>query len=361
MGDPALIDPAATGSDLPPTHFVCQSDIVWPELRGPQVPEIPGARLSKLSGGITHSWVLRTYYHLARAGHAISLGADLRPGAINVVGARDFGRSARRPDCFVAVARGDAHPPMLGDFVIEQNGLRAVTRSRCHVAHWPQPGLLPRDAARGQRIERIVYKGRLNNLAAEFRGQAFVDRLAGLGVALGLDAFDGLRGEHDWNDYRAADLVLGVRDLTVYDARKKPASKLVNAWLADVPALLGPEPAYRELRRDPLDYMEVRCPEDVVAAITRLRDAPHLHAAMVENGRARAADFTEERVLAQWVALLTGPLAAAFRAWQGRPAALRWLSHGLALALEKPSKRLDRYRVLRGPRLLSGAVPAEAG
>jgi hypothetical protein len=47
-----------------------------------------------------------------------------------------------------------------------------------------------------------------------------------------------------WHDYSTDDLVLAVRDLTEKDALVKPASKLVNAWIAGVPALLGPEPAF---------------------------------------------------------------------------------------------------------------------
>ena len=69
----------------------------------------------------------------------------------------------------------------------------------------------------------------------------------------------------------------------------KPASKLVNAWAAGVPAMLGPEPAYRELRSSPLDFLETPAAEAVLDAIDRLRGEPGLYAAMAENGLRRAA------------------------------------------------------------------------
>jgi len=58
----------------------------------------------------------------------------------------------------------------------------------------------------------------------------------------------------DWPDFREADLILAVRPGDRRRATNKPASKLVNAWLAGVPALLGPEVAYRELRRSELEW-----------------------------------------------------------------------------------------------------------
>src|SRR5436309_1927650 len=81
-------------------------------------------------------------------------------------------------------------------------------------------------------------------------------------------------------------LVLAVRPEG--RSTNKPASKLVNAWLAGVPALLGPEIAYRELRRSELDYCEVSSLAEAQAAVDRLLGDPGLYNAMVENGRARA-------------------------------------------------------------------------
>ena len=120
------------------------------------------------------------------------------------------------------------------------------------------------------RIETLAFKGRAFNLHEPFRSPEFRAALEGLGVRLALDFNDETRA-HGWHDYSEADLVLAVRDLTKQDALIKPASKLVNARIAGTPAILGPEPAFRDLRRSDLDYFEVRTPEDVLAAVRRLK------------------------------------------------------------------------------------------
>jgi len=105
----------------------------------------------------------------------------------------------------------------------------------------------------------------------------------------------------------------------------KPASKLYNAWRAGVPALLGPEPAFRELRCDPLDYFEVRSVPDVLTAIDRLRADPTLYRRMVDHGRARAVEFSPEAVLAQWADLLWRrvPELSIDRPWRSFPPWIR--------------------------------------
>ncbi len=114
--------------------------------------------------------------------------------------------------------------------------------------------------------------------------------------------------------------------------RNKPAWKLFNAWLAGVPAILGPEAGYRELRRDPLDYLEAGDPDAAMQALARLLDEPGLYPAMVANGTARGADFTVEataRMAAYSLAVLvrrSGPAAAASRARAARTVAAAWPS-----------------------------------
>ena len=141
----------------------------------------------------------------------------------------------------------------------------------------------------------------------------------------------------DWPDFREADLILAVRPGGRHRATNKPASKLVNAWLAGVPALLGPEVAYRDLRRSELDYFEVASVGEALAAVDRLLGDPDLYSAMVENGRARSVDFTAEAIVPRWGKLLFETIPAlAPSPWSRRvPLSLRsagrWLSRTAAL------------------------------
>ena len=160
---------------------------------------------------------------------------------------------------------------------------------------------------RGNRIKNLVFKGRSWNLYHEFRSAEFRASLASLGVRLTIDDETDVELPN-WYDYRTADLVLAVRDLTEQDARTKPASKLVNAWLAGVPAILGPEPAFQELRESELDYLEVRSPSEMLDAIQRLKSQPGLYEQMIANGLQRAEEYSTDRMVQRWVEVLSvGP------------------------------------------------------
>jgi hypothetical protein len=204
--------------------------------------------------------------------------------------------------------RGDRHDPLIADVEVLQNGRLANGRDRVFVPHWPQPGLAPRDPLRGDRIERLAYKGLLNNLHPGFLTHEWRRELAELGVEWVADASEGTSAVTAtglaWNDYREVDLVLAVRPPGSRDHRFKPASKLVNAWLAGSPALLGPDYAFRELRESELDYEEVASVREAANAIRTLKEKPGLYRAMVEHSRSRAAEFTIAALAERWRRLL---------------------------------------------------------
>ena len=137
------------------------------------------------------------------------------------------------------------------DMSIVQNQANVETERDIMIPYWPPPGLMPRLHERGTRIEHMAFMGRSWNLAPEFRSpREFLAELAALGVRF--DIHDELESPTpNWSDFRKCDLTLAVRNLTEQDALVKPASKLVNSWIAGVPALLGPEPAFRDLRESP--------------------------------------------------------------------------------------------------------------
>lgn len=337
-----------------PVHFLCPADLIWPELLdGTFRTTVPNGDRSL---GTLNNWILRTCAYLRAAGEDVTISDCLRPEAINIADVRRFGRRQRRPDCFVVIPRADAHAPMLADFTVHQNGLTPATGTSGWVAHWRQPGIIPRDAARGTRIRKVTFKGEIQNLDESFRSTSFRQALRDLGVEFEADLV------HEgapvaWNDYSGCDLVLAFRNLTLKDARHKPASKLVNAWAAGVPALLGPEPAFRELRKTPLDFIEIRSPEEALSAVKRLLSGPELYSAMAANGLRRAGDVTDEMTTSRWIELLNGPIGRAYETWKGRSAAGKLLATAIGFALEPLSKRLHDWRAIHGPRLVPGTGP----
>jgi glycosyltransferase involved in cell wall biosynthesis len=292
------------------------------------------------------AWILQTWLRLRQAGHPVELAGTVPADGLVVFHAKQakeiLRQRSRLRDAILVGVRADNREPLIADFEILQNGFFADGRRRFFMPHWPQPGLVPRDSARGERIERIAYKGFAANLHPEFRTAGWNDFLAQEGIEWTVDAvaFAGRnRLELEWPDFRQVDLVLAVRPDERKMRRSKPATKLVNAWLAGVPALLGPELAFEELRRSELDYLKVTSVEEAREAVLRLRRDPGLYRAMVENGLRRGAEFTPEAQVPRWAELLFETIPAR---WEERSrlgcrlplparAAGRWLARTVAL------------------------------
>lgn len=323
--------------DLPfPVTFVCFRPEPYLDLfESPDVvpdPDEFGIRRASNE----ECWSVLTYIQLKRRGFDVSISDRFVPGMICVASTVDYGIRSRPFDCFVVGCRGDNPRPSLCDFTIVQNRAQVDSGTNAYMPLWTQPGLIPRSRDRGRRLECMAYMGDVGNLYEPFRTDEFEAQVAGLGVRFRKEFGAIHQTPAGWHDYRSADLVLAVRDMTEKDALVKPPSKLVNAWCAGVPALLGPEAAYRDMRRSELDYIEIRTPQDAIDAISRLKSHPSLYEDMVSNARRRAAEFTAERHCRRWVDALSGPIAEEYR---------RWLKRGLAARLAAVPARLLRHRL----------------
>lgn len=267
-------------------------------------------------------WIVQTYLRLKQAGWEVRLSATLppsgvvvfhmNPAALELLAAE---RAAERKDLVLVLACADRirFPP--ADLYIVQNQHYLDRPRTAFVPHWPQPGLLHRHQQRRERLETLSYKGYSVQLHEMFRSESWQRGLAELGVRWApdeeqLDQSQPAALSQKWADYSAVDAVLAVRVDLQNAWTNKPASKLVNAWMAGVPALLGPEQPYRELRRSPLDYFEVRSVAEALSAVARLKTEPGLYTAMVENGWRRAEAFRTERVTQIWHELLFATIPA---------------------------------------------------
>lgn len=290
------------------------------------------------------SWVAQTYLRLRAAGHPVELSATLPDRGLVVFHAKHkhaLARAARgRREIYFVAIRADNSSPLLADFEVLQSGRFADGRTRFWIPFWPQPGLLPRDASRGTTLARVAYMGLIENLHPEFRGEAWRTAVEAMGLEWVVREVrfrrDGELGQIDWEDYRALDAVIAVRPRDRHLRYSKPASKLINAWRAGVPALLGPEYAYREIRRSADEFLEVANPTEALAALGRLRDDPGLYARLVAAGRLRAPEFSFAALTERWAELL-------YRALPLRLAigAVPW-SHRLPVFLRLPLRRAVR-------------------
>lgn len=265
------------------------------------------------------SWVAQTYLRLMRRGLSVALSDQVPERGLVLFHAkqrRQVARQARHhPEAKLVSIRADNSEASLADFEVVQNGRWADGKRRFFVPFWPQAGLVPRDPARGTRVERLAFKGFAANLHPDFHSARWHEFVAGHGFEWCEDsvAYAGTQTEEHrlaWNDYREVDLIVALRPADRRLHTAKPATKLYNAWAAGVPAILGPEHAYRELRHHDLDYLEAGTLAEAEAAVSKLARSPELYLAMVDHGRSRAQEFSFETITDHWVRLLTETLPA---------------------------------------------------
>ena len=319
-------------------YFVCKALGRWADvLRGDD--QTPVALDAEPDRVVTHEdmTILQTYVNLKRAGLAVRLVEQPKVDAFNVVSSLDLQISHHTSQSFIVAFRGDWARPELADLTLTMNGTVATRPTEFPMPHWLQTGLLPRDPARGDRLERLVFKGDVVNLDPRFATDRFRDDLAALGVEFLIQPYVHETKSSGWHDYTDVDAVLAIRAIHPTELSTKPASKLINAWAAGVPAILGNEPAFRELRRDPLDYVEIATPDEAIAAVLRLKEHPAEYRAMVDHGTLRAADYTNQRVAERWHAFLSGPAETAYRSWLTTTPARREAEFVVRVARQKIS------------------------
>ena len=295
----------------------------WWDIGSLRAPQDVAARIR--SG--VDVWIISTYLELyERAGSLpfrLAISDRFPPGEPAVAHRDDLRLNAAYWRSRVAGVRADRAPIYTTSCEILQSPHQA-SDGGAHIPSWPQPGLKPR-APQRQGLRVLGYFGRPVGLPAFYGDAGFRAELHRRGMALALN-------HHDWRDYSATDACIALRDPRAVDVGRKPPAKLVNAWLAGIPALLGPEPAYRALRRTELDYIEVASARDILAALDVLRRDAGRYRAMVENGRRRSQAFTRDKIAEAWIAFLTG-FVAALDAWRPMPQralvrrlALQWLA-----------------------------------
>lgn len=259
------------------------------------------------------AWIAQTYIELSEIGVRVCAGGEPpRVGAIffhrsdyeELVSRFSWGA---RPT--LVCVRADKDPLGSSHMEIVQNG-RAVKSSRqLFIPHWPQRGIIPREKNRGSTMEFATYKGSAYELHPALLEDWWVQELGKRGIRWicrpqpkKIKSIPGY--ENDWHDYSKADVLVALRPKSRGD--RKPATKLINAWLAGTPAVLGEEPQYDELREGPADFLSANSPEAALEAIDKLIENPDLYEKMQQSGLKRAREFDFPATRSRWVNLLNG-------------------------------------------------------
>lgn len=326
-----------------PVYFVCKDTSKWGYLMNdtPLPKDLRSIYDELLSG--EDAYVIQTYVQLKLRGLNVHLVSEFIPNQICIAHYDCLSIKDYPFNSYVICCRVDRPRPQICESTIVQNPLNICDKTIFYVIHWPLLNMIPRNKERGNNISNIIYRGGTLNLAKTFKDEQFLEKLQSISINVSVSPpTDYQRIKVNWNDYSEGDLVLAVRNLTEYDLTLKTDHKLVNAWIAGVPALLGPEPAYQRLRKSELDYIEVRSPEDVISAIKGLRDNPKLYQAMIENGFERAKSFTPDRIAEDWRNLLAGFIYEDYQRWLNQPYLWKSLGRPIQFAIRCVKHKLER-------------------
>jgi len=303
---------------MPPIYFyIPQND--WPSVEISNISQIEDIdtylQSRSFQPHITHPvycWIMQTYLRLSANGFPCTLVGTLPHEGIVITYwdsiPIDFKPSVEL--LIVGIIADGIYPHPYTQIRVVQNRKAALKFSASYyIPLWPHPGLIPRSSSRGDRFETIGYFGNAYNLAPELKSESWRDRLQSLGLKWCLIEPD------RWHDYSDIDTVLAARSFKKHDYLERPATKLFNAWHAGVPAILGCESAFESERKSDLDYIEVSSPDEVLAALQRLRDDSDLRQAMIANGRVRAEETSVESLTDRWRDFISQVAVPAYEAW----------------------------------------------
>jgi hypothetical protein len=263
-------------------------------------------------------WTLQTYLYLNDHGFPCQLVAGMPEEGI-IVSHRDYLSDDLQPNSksLIVCLRADVNRHPYAQLHVVQNPHQDIAKSSTElweshfIPHWPQPAIIPRDPTRADLFENVTFLGNEVNLVPEFRDQSWYDQLDQLGLK-----FQKKLNHNEWHDYSSTDVILAVRSMGTQNKwNGKPASKLYNAWHSGIPAILGCESAFQAERKNELDYLEAISLEEVIIALSRLKNEKDFRLAMVENGWLRSQETQLGTMVERWQNFLVDIAVPAYRDW----------------------------------------------
>lgn len=261
-----------------------------------------------------YHWVLQTWLQLREEGWPVELVRQLPEDGIVIshVDCFDYGLGLSPRRFVVALLVDREVPSPCAGIHVTHNPVQALPFGMRHryIPPWPQVSLIPRAASRGRRFDTVGFFGYPNNLHPDLASSRFRRRLG----SLGLDLVTPHPG--DWNDFSHIDAVVAIRNFGHDEQHlNKPSLKLFNAWLANVPAVLGYEAAYRAEGLPGQGYLEATSENDAYAALARLAEQPRLRDSIVKTGASLVRTFSETATRQRWFRFIDAELVPAYAHW----------------------------------------------
>ena len=246
-------------------------------------------------------WIYLTYIRLSKVGFPVELCHEIPKEGFVISLTGNLAADYRPPQgVFLTGVVADGMPHPACHFHILQNATHAQRLSHsAYIPFWPQPGLIPRAAERGETFENIFFYGDPPNLAPELQQSSFRNLLKSR-VGMNFE----LRELKRWHDYSDADCALAIRQFGSRPFLRKPSTKLYNAWMAGVPMIGGFDSSFRADGKAGINYIACKSLEEVLNALERLREDLSFRRNLIAQGKLEALSFTSEAITHRWVELL---------------------------------------------------------
>lgn len=287
----------------------------------------PDTDPARYPSGVGHA-LLELARRLEQRGRVVTVGADGPPGAawcFHVESLWDWTSGAARRNAYaqllaglrnaasVTAIRGDIplsfRPAVPSAVEVMPSRATAVGERRTWLPLLPQRGLIPRAPERRGAIRTLAVFAFEINVPDHVASGRLAAQLEAQGVEVVSRTWDGVsQSVPDWHDFSRIDAALCVTaDPLGTGLDRKPATKLVNAWVAGaVPVFHVGQPSYVELARPGIDSIPVQSAEAVAGGLALHTGREAL--GRLERGVAeRAAEFNRERILDLWANVLDRP------------------------------------------------------
>jgi hypothetical protein len=263
-------------------------------------------------GGGARIWTYFTAIALKDSGYSVEITTKLPEEGIVLSHSRYLPTIIYpKKNRLIICIRADYGRKYSADMHIVQNRYQIKNRGReffeflfspglnYYIPYWSQPGLIPRDPSRKDLFMNVAYMGAPQNLDPALKSEEWTARLAKEGINF-FKIFD----RHLWHDYSYIDAILAIRPKTGDHHSRKPPSKLVNAWLARIPAILSPDSAFIEIYKNEKDFIRASNAEEAFIAILNLKSNKLLRRKIVKNGIQRSLEYTNKANIQRWITFL---------------------------------------------------------
>jgi len=256
-----------------------------------------------------YCWSLQTYLVLRDRGLPVYLSSRFHKDRINIAHARTLQGKWPRPDVFVIDVKADMPYDYWGaQLQIVQNGYSADIRNGRHfIPLWPQAGLIKRDSGR-TKVGTFAFAGRQLNLAAK------VSEFETMAEKLALEFK--LLGSSDWADLSEIDVLIGVRNFDHNRHESKPASKLYNAWHANIPFIGGWDVAFSEIGEPGKAYIRVSSMAELESELSRLTTDNDYYNSFIEAGWQLRVSYSQDSIAKLWEVFLEDIAVPHYLEWQ---------------------------------------------